>query len=297
MGLLGNQHRNNFGGVNSQCDALSRTNGNYSMYGCFLREAFEDFATADTPLNAMPVGSYPPRSFFPPTTVGQMSARMTGSGTITVQLFADRLMVAELFGDGSLSADLALAVGMLCNLTGSGSLTADIVGTINGAIDFTGTGGLSASIRGDALATANLTGTGGLSADIHGIGDMSIDIIVEGTGLTTANVGQAVWSAIAANNNVAGTMGEKLNLAGSGGVDYDALKQAIWEAVLGDYSTDPSSAAAIVEAINTFTDELHKARGLDASNPATQTPTTLDAGSIHVDVTGDGITTTTFTRS
>jgi hypothetical protein len=39
--------------------------------------------------------------------------------------------------------------------------------------------------------------------------------VVTGTGLSTANVGQAVWAAIAASNNNAGSMGEKLNDAGS----------------------------------------------------------------------------------
>jgi hypothetical protein len=44
---------------------------------------------------------------------------------------------------------------------------------------------------------------------------MEIDIVVTGAGLSTANVGQAVWAALAAANNNAGTMGEKLNDAGS----------------------------------------------------------------------------------
>ena len=44
-------------------------------------------------------------------------------------------------------------------------------------------------------------------------------------------------------------------------------------------------------------DELHKIQGLDISNPMTVTPTTRDAGSIHLDITGDGETTTTVTRA
>lgn len=44
-------------------------------------------------------------------------------------------------------------------------------------------------------------------------------------------------------------------------------------------------------------DELHKIQGLDASNPMTVTPTTRDAGSIHLDITGDGETTTTVERA
>jgi hypothetical protein len=44
---------------------------------------------------------------------------------------------------------------------------------------------------------------------------MSIDIVVTGAGLTVSNVGQAVWAALAADNNTPLTMGEKLNDAGS----------------------------------------------------------------------------------
>lgn len=75
---------------------------------------------------------------------------------------------------------------------------------------------------------AALAGTGDLDATIAAHGNMAIDIVVTGTSLTTSNVGPAVWAAIAALNNDAGTMGEKLNLAGSGGVDYDALAAAVW---------------------------------------------------------------------
>jgi hypothetical protein len=76
------------------------------------------------------------------------------------------------------------------------------------------------------ITTGTLTGIGELLADILGdgtldapvlsaLGELSADLTVTGTGLSTANVGEAVWSAIAASNNAPGTMGEKLNDAGS----------------------------------------------------------------------------------
>jgi phage tail sheath gpL-like len=70
-------------------------------------------------------------------------------------------------------------------------------------------------MTGFANLVVDLLGQGDLDATIAAFGDMSIDIVVTGTGLTTANVGAAVWSALAAANNDAGTMGEKLNDAGS----------------------------------------------------------------------------------
>ncbi len=41
---------------------------------------------------------------------------------------------------------------------------------------------------------------------------------------------------------------------------------------------------------------LATVQGLDPNNPATTTQTNLDAGNVHIDITGDQVTTTTFTR-
>ena len=43
-------------------------------------------------------------------------------------------------------------------------------------------------------------------------------------------------------------------------------------------------------------DELYKVGGLDISNPATTTQDEIIVGNIKIDITGDGETTTTFTR-
>jgi hypothetical protein len=44
---------------------------------------------------------------------------------------------------------------------------------------------------------------------------LDADLVVTGAGLTVSNVGPAVWDAVASANNDPGTMGEKLNDAGS----------------------------------------------------------------------------------
>ena len=63
---------------------------------------------------------------------------------------------------------------------------------------------------------AALTASGSIFSTLTGTGELDADLTVTGTGLSTANVGQAVWSVLAASNNGAGTMGDKLNDAGSG---------------------------------------------------------------------------------
>jgi hypothetical protein len=49
------------------------------------------------------------------------------------------------------------------------------------------------------------------------------------TELSPEGLANAVWSALASENNVANTMGAKLNTASSGGVDMELLAQAVWE--------------------------------------------------------------------
>lgn len=54
---------------------------------------------------------------------------------------------------------------------------------------------------------------------------------------------------------------------------------------------------ADLTAISELIDELHKLQGLDISNPMTVTPTSREAGSITQEITGDGIVSTTVTRT
>lgn len=74
---------------------------------------------------------------------------------------------------------------------------------------------MSAGLSGIASMAIDMLGAGDLDATIAAYGNMEIDIVVTGTGLSTANVGQAVWAALASANDAAGSMGEKLNDAGS----------------------------------------------------------------------------------
>lgn len=53
---------------------------------------------------------------------------------------------------------------------------------------------------------------------------------------------------------------------------------------------------ATLNAVQTLVDELHKLQGLDAANPMTVTKTQRTVGGITIDITGDGITTSTATR-
>lgn len=164
---------------------------------------------------SLPQGNLYPSAWMLPQTGGGMSIRTTGDGSLAAGLIPSYPMSIDLTGSGDLEAAAGLVVSMLLAMTGAGSMTASIEGRLNATIDMVGSGDLTANMTALAEMVISLLGSGDLDATVAAFGDMAIDIVVTGTGLSTANVGQAVWAAIAASNNLPGTMGEKLNDAGS----------------------------------------------------------------------------------
>jgi hypothetical protein len=131
-----------------------------------------------------------------PLVGGAMLMDATGEGDISFDLIPTAPMELDLTGSGDFDATAALAVSMAVAMTGSGTLTATIVGHLNASVSLTGTGSLAASMTGLGNMVASLLGSGDLDATIAAYGNMEIDIVVTGTGLTTANVGDAVWDTL-----------------------------------------------------------------------------------------------------
>jgi hypothetical protein len=95
---------------------------------------------------------------------------------------------------------------------------------------FSQTGALALTIALEGDSSFSITGSSGLSLIVPLAGDAAFSVVatadlkgnlsLEGhitpfTDLSPENLASAVWSALAASNNLAGTMGEKLNDAGS----------------------------------------------------------------------------------
>lgn len=127
--------------------------------------------------------------------------------------------IATIVGVGSIpSAAGALIVSAITTLLGAGGITsANARGRLDAAASLSGAGSLSSAQLGAiAGAIASLVGSGAITiAAGSGVGSASATITVTGDLLTSANVGPAVWNALAAASNLPNTMGEKLNDAGS----------------------------------------------------------------------------------
>lgn len=171
-------------------------------------------------LSGVPDGYRPPYCWVLPLTAGGLSARknLAGEGDLTAAIAGGKNAEASLTGSGTVTGVGALIVSLVASLTGSGTITsAALLAYLQLAATLAGTGSLSGAATALAHAAAVLEGEGDVAGTtvLTALGELAAQITVTGTGLTTGNVGQAVWAAIAASNNDPGTMGEKLNDAGS----------------------------------------------------------------------------------
>lgn len=229
--------------------------------------------TASTP------DGYGMQAMVPPITAGSMAAlrrvvEFSGDGANLLQggPMEGSAPVASVAGNGGLSLVVSLdGTAAVVTLSGDGlvlSLTIGMDGT--GSMTITGSGGLSMIVPFEGSGSvAALTGT----SDLRGL------LSMEGewtpfTALSPEGLAAAVWGAVAATNDDAGTMGEKLNLASAGGVDYGALAGAVWSHVLAS----GVDAQALLAA-------LAKLHALIPGVPLVVTPTSRTAGDVSQIIT------------
>lgn len=185
------------------------------------------FYTPDTVLTGLDQSGFPhgyntEAAWQLPIKTGGLGATqgVRGAGSLAADALAVKLALADLTGSGDITDALgSLIVQALASLTGSGGITdANLQAFLQAIADLTGSGGVSsAALTGAGAMSGALTGSGAATAILTAIGELIAELTVTGTGLSTANVGEAVWSALATANNSPGTMGEKLNDAGSAG--------------------------------------------------------------------------------
>lgn len=196
------------------------------------------------PLTAsLPTGTEPPYSVLLAYKGGEMSSTtaISGSGSLESAQSNGINILADLEGSGEISnASMALVTSMIAALSGSGSLTASMVGTIQMASALAGSGSLDAAMKALVGLIADIAGSGSLTSDIKGKLSMAADIYVN-EGTAEANtIANAVWSAIATENDESGTMGEKVNAAGTAGDP--------WTTDLDSYTVDGTAGKILKDA-------------------------------------------------
>lgn len=206
MGLLANNFRDTLGtfqtfGATASNNAYPSVRlQNYARTAAMRNLTAGEGITSE--LVAVPDGNRHPNAWIMPQQAGALAARntLTGEGGITdADRWAVKLAEAALTGDGTLTAVGSLVVQLIAAITGSGTISAANLQAFLAAVaNLTGSGGVTdADLEGFGAMLAALAGDGTLDASVlTGIGELDADIVVTGTGLSTANVGQAVWSAL-----------------------------------------------------------------------------------------------------
>lgn len=164
---------------------------------------------------AIPAGSALPCIVSLPIKDGGIGARIFKEFTQSTNVLAVRDIVASLSADFTQSASVSLVVPV----GGAADFAFDLVAAIEAVLNmstnltfsFTDTTNLGAIIP--VAATLSFTFTP--SQDLTGTAEVECDI-QPFTELSPQSLANAVWSAVAADNNEVGSMGEKLNDAGSG---------------------------------------------------------------------------------
>ena len=179
-------------------------------------------------LSAAPRG-YGAQSFCPPIKSGTLSTAVVGSGGVApLDMLLTLQAMATLQGQGGVVNALgALIASLSATLQGQGGvISADMKALLAAMATLTGTGGVNATATGTGALQALLQGQGDVDTLLTGIGNISATLRGYGE-LTPEGIRDALWDAVALEFNKPGSMGNKLNSAASGGVDYAALAAAI----------------------------------------------------------------------
>ncbi len=143
---------------------------------------------------------YGMQAWTPPMVAGGMSANtsISGEGEVGSADVAGGLNgAADLEGSGTITlAALGLISSAVAALTGAGVISGNISGVLQAAADLLGQGDITAALGALAGLTSSLSGDGTLSASVSGPANMTAHIVVTGDVLNTANVAEAVWSAL-----------------------------------------------------------------------------------------------------
>ncbi len=176
--------------------------GERAMWGQSERRNIYFSEAGIDPTSGIPNGNLAPGLLLMPQKSGGMASytSVRGAASVDSNAAAGLAAAAALTGSGDVtSAQLGLIVSLVAALSGNGTLGGPQLNAIASLLaDLTGSGDLAATRSALANALANLLGVGGVTNALsRADGFMGAAINVTGSTLTTANVADAVWGAIA----------------------------------------------------------------------------------------------------
>lgn len=300
---------------------------NFSKSGNNRNRFYIDQAATALKTYAIPQGNYPSRAWLLPQKAGELSSHndaylvvsnvtgiavggitTTGSAAFSITTNTpDGQLISS--GNGSASFSLTTNTPLLtASIGGTGATNFTVSGnpSLLGAVA-SGGGSATFSVTSSATilpsndappartAAASFTITGNLTP--YAIGNM-VGASLPYTVLSPASLAAAVWQSNKTDFNDVGTMGNALNNAASGGVDYSALASAVWANATrtltgGAAPTEAQIAAAIRAELTVELARITKLAALSAIDATlVVTPTTRTAGVVTQTISTVGDTTT-----
>lgn len=215
---------NNYSVLNS---SPGRAIGGFTnLYSNYKPSSWYSFFAIDTLETASPVkraslpsGTQPPYSWILAMKGGELSSTtgITGTGSMAPTMYISRDLASTMGGVGSISGSLSLLSQLSAALAGVGALQGSLSLGLSLSSNLSGTGALTPSLSLLVGMVASIGGSGAITANLTGIARLEASIFVNSGTASVQELVEGVWSAVAADNDTAGTMGEKLNDAGSAG--------------------------------------------------------------------------------
>jgi hypothetical protein len=192
------------------------------MWGHTLYNHMNKYTGGWSQYNGIPSGYGPHYTWGPPLKSGGCATSIPCEGDVYDALLANaKNCVSTLAGTGVLTeASLSNIVNMAVAILGQGIITeAQLAGILTMVASLVGTGVITEAQLGAIInLVTTLTGTGTLSyTELMGLFMLSAHIYVNTGSADVDQLVAGVWDANASKYNTGGTMGQKLNAAGTAG--------------------------------------------------------------------------------
>lgn len=176
----------------------------------------------------IPKGYSSPYAWGQPLKGGGLVSVINGTSALDKAILAlGRYISALIIGSGGFSTtpNLSLIVSLFSDITASGTITkAQLAGVVGLVMNAYGTGEITvANLNAIINMAVNIAGLGSISkAELFGTLTLQANIYVNQSEATVRQLVDGIWDEAASAHNATGTMGNKMNSAGSAGDPWAA---------------------------------------------------------------------------
>jgi len=157
-------------------------------------------------------------------------ATLNGEGELSGSISGAVQAIANLASSGDLSGAIKATVDLVATINGDNTLTSDIIGNWNMVTSLIGSNNFSGAIKAFAEIQANPQGNNTFIINNGAVVGAMSSSITSLSILSPESLASSVWSALSSQNNQSGTMGEKMNGAGSAGNPWTEIIEGTYTA-------------------------------------------------------------------